>query len=220
LLFGVNISSVYTCTHPLSSQLPLDELLGSSLLLSISLCWLSWRILPLVVLLVPKVVCLYTFSRSFDLRKLIAFKSQLALSGSLFTRLHRGSGLSSSAAFQSHFPDSLVGICFMSLWSAFSVIICKSNLGEFSISLAFKRAEIDQSYKQLTKLNLSSMTDKATDGSDQNQSSQNQIPGDQTTANTTVPTSPQQPQGEAQTQGGGQQPQIPAQTVQNLPELS
>ena len=64
------------------------------------------------------------------------------------------------------------------------------------------------------------MTDKATNGSDQNQSSQNQIPGDQTTANTTVPTSPQQPQGAAQTQGGGQQPQIPAQTVQNLPELS
>jgi hypothetical protein len=134
MLFGVNISSVYTCTHPLSSQLPLDELLGSSLLLSISLCWLSWRILPLVVLLVPKVVCLCIFSRSFDLRKLTDFKSQLALSGSLFTRCHRGSGLSSSAAFQSHFLDSPVGICFMSLWSAFSVIICKSDFSEFSIS--------------------------------------------------------------------------------------
>lgn len=64
------------------------------------------------------------------------------------------------------------------------------------------------------------MTDKADKGSESNQTTPNQIPANQSTTNTTSPPSPQQPQGAAQTQGGGQQPQIPAQTVQNLPELS
>jgi hypothetical protein len=64
------------------------------------------------------------------------------------------------------------------------------------------------------------MTDKAEKGSESNQTTPDQITANQSTTNTTSPPSPQQPQGAAQTQGGGQPPQIPTQTVQNLPELS